>query len=167
MSTKGPVPAALLIIIAMFLVLLSGAIGFVYSVPLYTSSFNANSNVTQSFYRAAIQEGYNYTISQIQSLMRQASEAIMGISAFMIVLGVMTWFFVYRPDSRGQFPRASLGALMMGILYILVSFEGIAYDLVLCLIGGALLIYSWYRIRSFSRALAAQEAAEAPATPGP
>jgi uncharacterized membrane protein len=141
----------MLIVVAMFLIIVGGAVSLAYAMSMFSASYNPNSNLTKTLYNESLARGYNYTVTQIQSLMRQASEAIMGVSAFMIVLGVLTWLFVYRPDTAGQYSRASLSALMLGILYILVGLEGLAYSLLLCIIGGGILIYVWYNLRKHAR----------------
>lgn len=154
-SNQGRRSSLMLIIIAMFLIIVGGAVSLAYAMSMFSASYNPNSNLTETLYNESLARGYNYTIAQIQSLMRQASEAIMGVSVFMIVLGVLTWLFVYRPDTVGQYSRASLSALMLGILYILVGLEGLAYSLLLCLIGGGILIYVWYNLRKYARLAAA------------
>ncbi|MFP3172900.1 MAG: hypothetical protein RXQ79_07640 [Acidilobus sp.] len=153
-------PALFLIAIAIFLVLLSGVVTIAYAATLLSASSNPNSNLTRALYNMSHEEGYNYTIPQVQAKIRQASEVIIGIGAFMAILGVLTWLYVYRPDVRGQYYRASMSSLMLGILYILAGFNGNLYTVLLCLVGGAILIYVWYVLRRHARLAEAEAAAQ-------
>jgi len=65
---RRPVPAGLLIVTAVFLGLAGGILGVVYAYPVLKAASNASSNLTQTLYREAQQQGLNYTLSQVQSL---------------------------------------------------------------------------------------------------
>ncbi|MGC9071431.1 MAG: hypothetical protein ACP5HK_01850 [Acidilobus sp.] len=147
------VPASLIMITAVFLGLVGGVVGFIYSYPLLQAASNPSSNLTRSLYNEAISQGLNYTIQQVQGLMRQTAYTLMALSVFLAVLGVVAWLFAYRPAIAGQYARAAQGALFTGILYILTSLAGSLYTGLFAIIGGVLLLIAWYRLRSFSRAL--------------
>jgi hypothetical protein len=95
-------------------------------------------------------------------LMRQTAYSLIAVSAFLAALGVVAWTFAYRPAASANYARAAMGALFTGVLYILTAIAGSFYTLFFGLLGGVLLLVAWYRIRSFSRSLGAQEAAAGP-----
>jgi len=159
---RRPVPAGLLIVTAVFLGLAGGVLGVVYAYPVLKAASNASSNLTQTLYREAQQQGLNYTLSQVQSLMRQTAYSLIAVSAFLAALGVVAWAFVYRPATSANYARAAMGALFTGVLYILTAIAGSFYTLFFGLLGGVLLLAAWYSIRSFSRSLGAQETAAGP-----
>ncbi|MGC9210040.1 MAG: hypothetical protein ACP5FT_02075 [Acidilobus sp.] len=147
---------------AIFLGLAGGAVGLINAYPLLQAASNSTSNLTRALYNEAIREGYNYTIQQIQAMMRQTAYMFMVLSAFLAALGVFAWLFAYRPAAFGQYSKAAQGAMFTGILYILTSLGGSLYTGLFAIVGGVLLLVAWYRLRSYSRALPPEPQPPAP-----
>ncbi len=147
----GSVPAGLTMVTAIFLGIVGGALGAFYSYPLLQAASNSTSNLTRSLYTEALKENLNYTVQQVQGIIRQTAYSIIAVSAFLVVLGVVAWLFAYRPASTGQYGRASQGAMFTGVLFILASLAGTLYTGLFAIVAGALLLVAWYRLRTLAR----------------
>ena len=152
---SDPVPAGLTMITASLLGVVGGAIGALYAYPLLQAASNSTSNLTRSLYTAALKEGLNYTVQQVQGLERQTAYTFIALGAFLVLLGVVAWLFAYRPASLGNYSRASQGALFTGVLFILSSMAGTLYTGLFAVVAGVLLLVAWYRLRGLARSAAA------------
>ena len=157
MSRSSSVPAGLTMVTAIFLGVVGGVLGAFYSYPLLLAASNSTSNLTRSLYTEALKEGYNYTVQQVQGMMRQTAYAFIALGAFLVVLAVVAWLFAYRPAASGHYARASQGALFTGIMFILISFVGTPYQGLFAIVAGSLLLVAWYRLRGLARSASGLE----------
>ena len=147
-------PGSLAIAAAMFLLLAAGVAGIIYyAYPWLSASYSATSNLTRYLENLSRSQGYNYTVQQIQSIMRQEAYVAMAVSAMSMAVGALAWLYAYRPDVRGDLRRAASSSLYLGVLSIILAFGAVGFFLVFAgsLLSAALLIGAWLRIRPHLR----------------
>ncbi len=165
-----PRPASLVISISIFLLAATAVMtAYSYTYTYLAASHNATfiqhlANISHNY------TGHNLTAPQISAALAQVGYQSAGVAGLLGLLAGLSWAYIYRLEARGELARASRNSLYLGVISFLTAIPSVPYfeAFLGSLLAGALLVGAWYRIRSETRRIAAEQAAEPPGqTPSP